>query len=202
MATLAKRRVTKRPEERVEELLDAAERLFAERGIDETTIEDITRAAGVAKGTFYLYFASKEHVLAALRERFFRHWASGIEALPPPETVEDWFSIPECMMERMVEYMFRHRALVDLLTRELIARDRDELMDHERISLEMTAAGIRAGVDAGAFHVQDPLMTATLIHHAVVGAVQHALSGSPRGLSKARVVRACRELIRKFLAPA
>lgn len=201
MAAQARRRVTKPAEERIEELLDAAERLFAERGIDATTVEDVTRAAGVAKGTFYLYFESKDHVLAALRERLARHWTQGIEALPPPEQVDDWFTIIERMMERMVDYMFRHRQLVHLLTRDFMARDRSELMDHEAQALETTAAGIRAGIEAGAFRVQDPLMAATIIHHAVLGAVVHALAGSPRGLSKARVVRGCRELIRKLLAP-
>lgn len=200
MGTTARRRVTKRPEERNEELLDAAERLFAERGIDATTVEDITRAAGVAKGTFYLYFGSKEHILAALRERLFRHWGQGIDALPPPEEVDDWFSIIERMTEHMVVYMFRHPQLVALLTRDFMVSDPTQLIDHETQALETTAAGIRLGIEAGAFRTQDPLMAATIIHHAVLGAVQHALAGSPRGLSRARVLRGCRELIRKLLA--
>src|SRR5208282_865173 len=47
-----------------ERLFRAALDLFAERGYLETTVEDITEAADVGKGTFFNYFPTKEHVLA------------------------------------------------------------------------------------------------------------------------------------------
>jgi AcrR family transcriptional regulator len=55
----------RRSAETRERLYRAALRLFAERGFQETTVEDITEAADVGKGTFFNYFATKEHVLAA-----------------------------------------------------------------------------------------------------------------------------------------
>jgi AcrR family transcriptional regulator len=47
-------------------LMDAALRLFCERGYEETTVEDITEAADVAKGTFFNYFPTKDAVLPAI----------------------------------------------------------------------------------------------------------------------------------------
>jgi AcrR family transcriptional regulator len=51
-----------------ERLFRAALHLFAERGYQETTVEDITEAADVGKGTFFNYFPAKEHVLATYGE--------------------------------------------------------------------------------------------------------------------------------------
>jgi AcrR family transcriptional regulator len=51
---------------RTEGLLEAAERLFLERGIGDVSIDDITHGAGVAKGSFYRYFPSKEALVRAL----------------------------------------------------------------------------------------------------------------------------------------
>jgi AcrR family transcriptional regulator len=58
------RRERKRTEIR-DRLYSAALELFAERGFQETTVEDITEAADVGKGTFFNYFPTKEHILAA-----------------------------------------------------------------------------------------------------------------------------------------
>ena len=52
--------------ERKQQLLDAAERLFAARGYSATRISDICAAAGVAKGLFYWYFPTKESLFEEL----------------------------------------------------------------------------------------------------------------------------------------
>jgi NADH dehydrogenase len=59
------RRERKKRETR-QRLLECAWRQFLEKGYDETTVEDITEAADVAKGTFFNYFATKEAVLDEL----------------------------------------------------------------------------------------------------------------------------------------
>lgn len=55
----------RRQAETRERLMLAALKLFAERGMAETSVEDITDAADVGKGTFFNYFPSKEHLLSA-----------------------------------------------------------------------------------------------------------------------------------------
>lgn len=50
-------------------ILESAMRVFGELGFARTTVADITRAAGVGRATFYVYFASKEEVFAALAEQ-------------------------------------------------------------------------------------------------------------------------------------
>ena len=53
-------RITKEPEERKQEILDTAMRLFYEKGYEKTSITDIAKAIGVAQGLCYRYFPSKE----------------------------------------------------------------------------------------------------------------------------------------------
>jgi AcrR family transcriptional regulator len=48
------------PEERPRQIIEAALEIFSERGLAAARLEDIARAAGVAKGTIYLYFPNKE----------------------------------------------------------------------------------------------------------------------------------------------
>jgi AcrR family transcriptional regulator len=61
------RRERRRAETR-EKIFRAALQLFSERSLSATTVEDITEAADVGKGTFFNYFDSKEHVLSVLAE--------------------------------------------------------------------------------------------------------------------------------------
>jgi AcrR family transcriptional regulator len=58
----------RRSAETRERLFRAALLLFAEKGFAETTVEDITNAADVGKGTFFNYFPSKEHILIAFSD--------------------------------------------------------------------------------------------------------------------------------------
>lgn len=52
-----------------QELLENAFDLFTSKGVNETTIQDIAKAAGVAKGTFYLYFRDKYDLIEKLRRK-------------------------------------------------------------------------------------------------------------------------------------
>src|SRR6266852_4860493 len=50
-------------------ILDAAQRLFLRYGVKRTALDDVVREAGIAKGTLYLYFDSKDALFAAIAER-------------------------------------------------------------------------------------------------------------------------------------
>lgn len=59
----------KEPEVRKSELLDAAQKLFLEKGYSKTTVTDILNVHGLSKGVFYYYFKSKEEVMDAIIQR-------------------------------------------------------------------------------------------------------------------------------------
>ncbi|HDX9579080.1 TPA: TetR/AcrR family transcriptional regulator [Bacillus pseudomycoides] len=59
-------RIVKEHGERRNEILDTAEKLFVSKGYMKTTVNDILQEVGIAKGTFYHYFKSKEEVMDAI----------------------------------------------------------------------------------------------------------------------------------------
>ncbi len=62
-------RIVKEAEERKNEILDVAGKLFGEKGYDATSTNDILKKIGIARGTLYYHFKSKEDILDALIER-------------------------------------------------------------------------------------------------------------------------------------
>lgn len=63
-------RIRKDPEVRQTELIDAALELFSSAGYEKTMVADIVKKVGVAKGTFFYYFPTKEAVLEAICMRW------------------------------------------------------------------------------------------------------------------------------------
>ena len=63
-------RIVKEAEERRNEILDAADELFGKKGFDGTSTNDILGMVGIARGTLYYHFKSKEEILDALIERY------------------------------------------------------------------------------------------------------------------------------------
>lgn len=74
---------------RREELLAAARRVFARQGFRGTTIADIAEEAGIALGTIYLYFPSKDDVFAALNEQLNELIAKALTDVPAAGSLQD-----------------------------------------------------------------------------------------------------------------
>lgn len=88
-------RVVKEADIRKNEILDAAEILFTEKGYDSTSVADIMNAVGIAKGTLYHHFKSKEDIMDALIKR------QTANLLAAAKRIADDKSIP--VKERMVQ---------------------------------------------------------------------------------------------------
>lgn len=68
-------------EERKSQILDAAQEEFAEHGFDEARMDDIARRSGLSKGGLYLYYKSKDALIAAMLRRLFTWEMRGVHAL-------------------------------------------------------------------------------------------------------------------------
>lgn len=111
--------------ERRAHILESAIRTFSAKGYHQTSIADIVDAAGVARGTFYLYFESKSAVFLALLDELLTHLRAnvvGVDATPGAAP------IPMQLLEivrRVLRTMLEKRALADILFREAIGLDAD-----------------------------------------------------------------------------
>ncbi|HEX2946969.1 MAG TPA: TetR/AcrR family transcriptional regulator [Clostridia bacterium] len=63
-------RVSKEPEERKEEIIEAARKLFEEKGYEETMMSDVAQSIGISQGLPYRYFKSKLELLDAVASKF------------------------------------------------------------------------------------------------------------------------------------
>lgn len=63
------KRIVKKPEVRRAEIIQAAKQLFEKIGYERTSVEEIIKEAGIAKGTFYYYFTAKQDILKAIVEQ-------------------------------------------------------------------------------------------------------------------------------------
>jgi AcrR family transcriptional regulator len=96
-----------------EHILAAADKLFASKGIEATTIDDIVAAADIARGTFYYNFASKEAVVIGIsRQAFAKLYNSltkRLEAEESPSVLLRELLIASC------RWIARHKHLAEVL---------------------------------------------------------------------------------------
>ncbi|KKB38080.1 TetR family transcriptional regulator [Bacillus thermotolerans] len=69
-----------------EKILAAAIEVFSESGIEKAKISDVVKRAGVAQGTFYLYFSSKQSLVPAIAEQLLKEQFAYIKQQITPET--------------------------------------------------------------------------------------------------------------------
>jgi AcrR family transcriptional regulator len=102
-------------------LLEAAARIFVELGLDRAKVEDITRAAGLSKGAFYLHFKTKDDAFqeilgSALAElqRILGEMEGALDiwgSKTHPEMIEHWILLDL----RLFECIWKHRAIMRLV---------------------------------------------------------------------------------------
>jgi AcrR family transcriptional regulator len=160
---------TKPPGVRREELMNAAERLFLNKGIAATSIDEIVSAADVAKGTFYLHFTSKEQLLDALQQRFVVDSSDRLIAAMNRRRIGDWKGRLRAWVEASVGGYLDRVALHDVVFHEFRPGHRHP--KHDNPVADGLAELLEDGTRAGAWSVDDPRFTAILLFEAVHGAV-------------------------------
>ncbi|MEA4963083.1 TetR/AcrR family transcriptional regulator [Lutispora sp.] len=107
-------RISKDPEERRIEIIKAAERLFNEKGFSNTAVSDIVKSIGVAQGTFYYYFKSKDDVFNAIVEKFLDESMAGITEIAKHEKLGTREKI-ELVLEKGLELIENNEGVISYL---------------------------------------------------------------------------------------
>lgn len=174
--TTLKRPRTKPAEIRREELMDAAQALFLQKGFAATSVDEIVKAADVAKGTFYLQFKTKEDVLMALRERFVATFCAQLsDALSRP-AAHDWHGRLDVWIETVVHGYLDQVPLHDLVFHE--QNSSHQRMSHDNPVLDQLADLLDGGARHGAWVLKDVKLTAVMLFYAVHGAVDAKIVSS------------------------
>jgi len=177
-ATKARPR-TKPPQERRDELIHAAYRLFLEQGVAPTTIEQITSRADVAKGTFYLYFSSKEDVLEALRERFELGLLEKIQTAVATKAAEDWPGKLKAWAQAGVAGYFDLKPLHDVVYLESHPAVGNGGLFNNRV-IDHLLELLQAGDTAGTWSIDDPRFTAVFLFNGFHGVTEAACASEKR----------------------
>lgn len=93
-------RVSKSPEERRAEIIDAGEKLFLEKGIENCSVSDIVKYIGVAQGTFYYHFKSKEELLEAIISKYADFMFENIREILKDESIDIFERLKKVIMLR------------------------------------------------------------------------------------------------------
>jgi AcrR family transcriptional regulator len=96
-----------------QQLLDAAETAFGQRGYFATSVADITRAARVAQGTFYVYFPSKQAIFAELVRHLNRQLRHTIQEAV--QGLDDRLAVERKGFETFLRFVAAHRNLYRLV---------------------------------------------------------------------------------------
>lgn len=160
-------RVSKRPDVRRDEMMDAALRLCVDVGYEAMSIEQVTTAVGVAKGTFYYHFSSKTDLLIATVNRWADDLFAALDAAVPHLSgtgVERFRAMMQLATAWKLERIDTALASVPLLYKPENLELRHRLFEAWRDTMRhLFLPMITQGHADGTFAVDDPAATTDLV---------------------------------------
>jgi len=155
---------------------DAVVRVMCREGVSAVTMERVAQEVGIAKGTVYLYYETKEQLLEAVKESSLEPLRQKIEAiLSGPGTPEKRLrTVPV----RYLSYFDEHRDLFRILLfdRQAPAHNARYRSSRYRRLVEAMAAVIAEGVGEGAFREVDAMSVAAMFLDSTIALVNQRLA--------------------------
>ncbi|MDD6155725.1 MAG: TetR/AcrR family transcriptional regulator [Lachnospiraceae bacterium] len=156
-------RIVKDAQERKNEILDVAERLFCTKGFDHTSTNDILSEIGIARGTLYYHFKSKEDILDAMIERIVEQTTARAEKIAGDHSAPVLERIQKTIRALNVENEVGHMIM------EQVHRPQNALM-HQKMQEQLLSRVnpiivviLHDGIAQGIFHTDYPAEAAEMI---------------------------------------
>jgi len=193
-------------EERRQSILRAAREVFFENGFHRATVDDVAERAQVSKGTIYLYFESKETILALLLLEGLNELVEKLEqAYAPAESLP----AEERLRQLGWAYLRFFEEEPDYF-RLLMATDRGRFQDsvesevYQRVlsasleGLDLVGKAIQQGIDEGTFHCCDVRPSASILWatlNGVLELMEHPLRREMVGVERELLYQAALEMV-------
>ncbi len=166
-------------EYRLREILAAARRVMARYAMQGTTIDRVAEEAGVAKGTIYLYFSSKDDlvhaaVLEGLREMMAETIRSDDPTMAPLERIRNLI-LSQYRIEASNQDFLKTLIIGNSLDIELEGAPGREFMRVYSDFLNFIASVLQSAIDRGALRPIDPLFAAFMLGEMITGSLRRRL---------------------------
>ncbi|WP_258868267.1 TetR/AcrR family transcriptional regulator [Alkalilimnicola ehrlichii] len=149
--------VTPRGEQTRQKLLEAAELEFGEKGFHASSVSSITQQAGVAQGTFYIYYSSKEDILRALVDELNRRLRRSLREAT--ETSGDRLRMEKRGIEHFLEFAREHKNLYRIMMQCLFVDEAAYRRYYETLT-NVYAKRLKDAQEAGEIKRGDPMAQA------------------------------------------
>lgn len=162
---------------RRDQLLECAKAVFAKRGYHTASIADIIEAAGIARGTFYLYFHSKRQIFDAILDGLLEDLDRRVLVIETGAAAPQPLDQLRANIERVLSLVLQDPHLVAIVLFHAAGLDqdcRDKLDSFYRGILEKIESALRMGMMMGLVRPCDPRITAAAILGAAQGIVTQA----------------------------
>jgi AcrR family transcriptional regulator len=194
---------------REDEILDAAEGLFAERGFQGTAMSSIAKRADLATGTLYLYFRSKEELYQSLVDR--KGKAHLDQELAAAAAYAAAPALDQLLAVVRISFAFcrEHRDFVKIYVSEFLSPGSrlssglsERGLDHHRRHRELTSGILARGMASGEFPQADPLLLDAAIDGLLERLLIASLEEPPDPPQGAAAEELALDLLRRMLQPS
>jgi AcrR family transcriptional regulator len=183
------------PDARRAELVDAAIRVLREAGPEACRVEDITEAAGTAKGNFYRYFPTWDDLRLAVRDQILDSYRAGLAQRYADLSAVDWWAALDDEIERFIDFQLDLGGLHEAVFHGPASMAHPS--ETHRSAASTVAFFLAAGIAEGAFAPLDAEATAPLFFDLLHGAAD-SIAG---GMDRERVMSAIRQIVHRTLGP-